>query len=154
VSVKLRLGGIFDFAGKEHRLAEVELTLADPDIWNDPDNAQSLNKERSTLEQIVKVLATFQGSLSDLRELAELAAAESDRAALADVDEDLDGLQQRLEVLEFRRMFQGEMDPANAFMEIQPGSGGTEAQDWAEMLLRMYLRWGEKHGFRTDIVEL
>jgi len=135
-------------------LAEVELTLADPDIWNDPDKAQSLSKERAALEQIVNVLATLHVSLNDLRELAELAAAESDQAALADVDEDLDGLQQRLEVLEFRRMFRGEMDPANAFMEIQPGSGGTEAQDWAEMLLRMYLRWGEKHGFKTEIVEL
>ncbi len=135
-------------------MAEVELTLADPDIWNDPDKAQSLSKERAALEQIVNVLATLHVSLNDLRELAELAAAESDQAALADVDEDLDGLQQRLEVLEFRRMFRGEMDPANAFMEIQPGSGGTEAQDWAEMLLRMYLRWGEKHGFKTEIVEL
>ncbi|MCZ6711419.1 MAG: peptide chain release factor 2 [Gammaproteobacteria bacterium] len=151
---EVALRGYLDFAGKEHRLAEVELTLADPDLWNDPDNAQSLNKERSALEQIVKVLATLQSSLSDLGELAELAAAESDPAALADVDQDLDTLQQQLELLEFRRMFQGEMDPANAFMEIQPGSGGTEAQDWAEMLLRMYLRWGDKHGFRTDIVEL
>jgi peptide chain release factor 2 len=100
------------------------------------------------------VLATLHGSLNDLGELAELAAAEADEAALADVDEDLDGLQQELEALEFRRMFQGEMDPANAFVEIQSGSGGTEAQDWAEMLLRMYLRWGEKHGFQTEIVEL
>jgi peptide chain release factor 2 len=100
------------------------------------------------------VLATLEGSLSDISELAELAAAESDQATLTDLDQDLDGLQQRLEGLEFRRMFQGEMDAANAFMEIQPGSGGIEAQDWAEMLLRMYLRWGEKHGFRTDIVEL
>ncbi|MFP6815188.1 MAG: PCRF domain-containing protein, partial [Pseudomonadales bacterium] len=125
---------MFDLAGKEHRLEEVELTLADPDVWNDPDNAQSLNKERSTLQQIVNVLATLEGSLSDISELAELAAAESDQATLTDLDQDLDGLQQRLEGLEFRRMFQGEMDAANAFMEIQPGSGGIEAQDWAEML--------------------
>ena len=94
------------------------------------------------------------GSLEDLGELAELAADENDAAALDDVNADLEGLQQQLETLEFRRMFQGKMDPANAFVEIQSGSGGTEAQDWAEMLLRMYLRWGEKHGFRTEIVEL
>ena len=100
------------------------------------------------------MLASLHGSLADLAELAELASAENDEAALADVEEELDGLQQNLEVLEFRRMFQGEMDPANAYVEIQSGSGGTEAQDWAEMLLRMYLRWGEKHGFRTEIIEL
>ena len=94
------------------------------------------------------------GSLNDLGELAELASAESDGAALDDVDEELDALQAQLETLEFQRMFRGEMDPANAFVEIQSGSGGTEAQDWAEMLLRMYLRWGEKHGFETEIIEL
>jgi peptide chain release factor 2 len=113
-----------------------------------------LNKQRSALEQIVKVLATLHINLDDLGELAELAAAERDEGALSDVNADLDGLEQQLETLEFRRMFQGEMDPANAYVEIQSGSGGTEAQDWAEMLLRMYLRWGEKHGFQTEIIEL
>jgi len=130
------------------------LTLAEPEIWNDQERAQALNRERAELEAILKVLARVHHSLGDLGELAEMAAAENDQAALADVDEELDGVQQQLELLEFRRMFRGEMDSANAFMEIQSGSGGTEAQDWAEMLLRMYLRWGEKHGFECEIIEL
>ncbi len=130
------------------------MTLAEPEIWNDQERAQALNRERAELEAILKVLARVHHSLGDLGELAEMAAAENDQAALADVDEELDGVQQQLELLEFRRMFRGEMDSANAFMEIQSGSGGTEAQDWAEMLLRMYLRWGEKHGFECEIIEL
>jgi len=130
------------------------LTLAEPEIWNDQERAQALNRERAELEAILKVLARVHHSLGDLGELAEMAAAENDQAALAEVDEELDDVQQQLELLEFRRMFRGDMDSANAFMEIQSGSGGTEAQDWAEMLLRMYLRWGEKHGFECEIIEL
>ena len=93
-------------------------------------------------------------TLADLVDLAELAAAENDAEALDDIEEELSALKQRLAELEFRRMFQGEQDESNAFLDIQAGSGGTEAQDWAEMLLRMYLRWGEKRGFRTDLVEV
>ncbi len=93
------------------------------------------------------------GSLGDLDELAELAAAEADREALDDVESELDALEAELSTLEFRRMFQGESDTANAYLEIQAGSGGTEAQDWAEMLLRMYLRWCEKHGFGAELIE-
>ena len=100
------------------------------------------------------MLSELESNLADYAELAEMAAAESDEAALVTVDEELDALQEALEGLEFRRMFQGDMDSANAFLEIQSGSGGTEAQDWAEMLLRMYLRWAEKHGFSTQITEL
>ena len=93
-------------------------------------------------------------TLTDLADLAELAAAESDAEALDDIEEELSDLDRRLAELEFHRMFQGEQDESNAFLDIQAGSGGTEAQDWAEMLLRMYLRWGEKRGFRTDLVEV
>lgn len=93
-------------------------------------------------------------SLADLAELAEMSAEESDAAALNDVDAELDALVVGLAALEFRRMFQGELDPNNAFVEIQSGSGGTEAQDWAEMLLRMYLRWAEQRDLKADIVEL
>jgi peptide chain release factor 2 len=150
----LRSGGTFDFAEKEQRLAEIELTLAEPDVWNDPEEAQRLNKQRSALEQVVKGLRDLHDNLDDLRDLAELASAEGDQDALTEVDEELDELERQLEVLEFRRMFQGEMDGSNAYVEIQSGSGGTEAQDWAEMLLRMYLRWGEKHGFLTEITEV
>ena len=96
----------------------------------------------------------MRGGLDEFGELAELAAAEDDGAALVEVNEALDGLEARLGRLEFQRMFQGEMDTHNAFVEVQSGSGGTEAQDWSEMLLRMYLRWGEKQGFKMQIVEL
>ena len=149
-----RSGGIFDFEERQQRLAEVELELAEPAVWDDPEKAQALNKERAALEQIVSVLSVLATNLTDLAELAELAADENDEESLAEVDADLDELETQLEGLEFRRMFQGEMDPANAYLEVQAGSGGTEAQDWAEMLLRMYLRWGEKHGMAAEITEL
>ncbi len=123
-------------------------------MWNDADRAQNLNKERAGLEQIVKVLADLASSLEDLGELAELAAEEDDAEALDEVQGELNRLREDLGALEFRRMFQGEMDSHDAFVEIQAGSGGTEAQDWAEMLLRMYLRWGEKRGMSTEITEL
>ncbi len=128
--------------------------MAEPDAWSDPERASELNKQRAALEQIVSVLSELGTNLSDCSELAEMAAAEGDDAALSALNEDLDALESSLAALEFRRMFQGEMDPANAFLEIQSGSGGTEAQDWAEMLLRMYLRWAEKHGLEVQITEL
>ncbi len=149
-----RSGGIFDFENKQHRLEEVDLELADPDVWDDQERAQALNRERSQLEGIVSVLQTLGDSLADLSELAELAAEENDGASLDEIQAELEGLESELAILEFHRMFQGEMDQANAYLEIQAGSGGTEAQDWAEMLLRMYLRWGEKRGLVTEITEL
>ena len=148
-----RSGGTFDFENKQQRLEEVDRELADPNVWDDQDRAQAPNRERSQLEAIVGVLTTLAENLSDASELAELAAEEDDAAALDEVAQDLDALEQDLARLEFRRMFQGEMDPVNAYVEIQAGSGGTEAQDWAEMLLRMYLRWGEKRGFQTEVTE-
>lgn len=150
----LRSGGIFDFENKQHRLEEVNLELADPGVWDDQERAQALNRERSQLEAIVEVLKSLGQSLSDLAELGELAAEENDSESLDEVSADLAVLEEDLARLEFRRMFQGEMDEANAYIEIQAGSGGTEAQDWAEMLLRMYLRWGEKRGFQTEITEV
>ncbi|MEZ5549898.1 MAG: peptide chain release factor 2 [Pseudomonadales bacterium] len=148
------LRGIFDLEDKQLRFEEIELTLADPDVWNDPDNARALNKERVELAEVLGLFKRLASQLGDLSELAELAAEEADDATLAEVEKDLGRLEQDLAALEFRRMFEGEMDPANAFLEIQAGSGGTEAQDWAEMLLRMYLRWGEKRGFTTEIIEV
>ena len=100
------------------------------------------------------MLTDLGDGLQEFAELAELAAAEGDRGALAEVDQELAGFDERLGQLEFRRMFQGEMDAHGAFVDIQSGSGGTEAQDWAEMLLRMYLRWAEKQHFKAHIVEL
>lgn len=128
--------------------------LAAPEIWNDRERAEALSRERAELERVVAVLDTLATDLSDARELAEMAAGEGDAASLEEIERDLDALETRLADLEFRRMFDEETDPSNAYVEIQSGSGGTEAQDWAEMLLRMYLRWGEKRRFATEITEL
>ena len=149
-----RFGGIFDFDDKRERLQEVELELADGDVWNDRERAQQLGKERSSLEQVVTLLSTLKDSLNDLGELAEMASEEGDQSALDEVAVELRSLEGQLATLEFRRMFQGELDDANCYLEIQAGSGGTEAQDWAEMLLRMYLRWAERRGFGVAVTEI
>jgi peptide chain release factor 2 len=108
-----------------------------------------LGKERASLESIVHTIETLDTGVADAGELLEMAASEDDEATVEEISTDIDGLLNLLDELEFRRMFSGEMDPNNAFLDIQAGSGGTEAQDWAEMLLRMYLRWGDAKGFKT-----
>lgn len=150
----MRLGGIFDFADKQEELEEVSRELEVPDIWNDPEKAQALGQQRAQLEAIVNVILELESGLADAQELTEMAEAEDDEETVQAVEADLAGYQEQVEVLEFRRMFSGEMDANNAFLDIQAGSGGTEAQDWAEMLLRMYLRWGERHGFKTELMEV
>ena len=149
-----RFGGTFDYGAKKDRLEEVERELALPELWEQPARAQALAREQAGLEAVVHGLGKASATLADLAELTELAAQDGDSAALDDIGEELDKLERQLGALEFRRMFQGEQDDANAFLDIQSGSGGTEAQDWAEMLLRMYLRWGEKRGFDTRLVEV
>tara|TARA_R110000850_G_scaffold87866_2_gene188714 strand:+ start:7523 stop:8500 length:978 start_codon:yes stop_codon:yes gene_type:complete len=128
--------------------------MEDPSVWNDPERAQNLGRERAALAQIVETLDEMHSGLADASELLEMAAEEGDEGAVADVVTELERLQTSLEKLEFRRMFSGEMDPSNCYLDIQAGSGGTEAQDWANMLLRMYLRWADHKGFETEIVEL
>ena len=123
-------------------------------MWNDPERAQTLSKERAALSRVVTNLERVGSGLSDMSELLELAASDDDSDTLDEVGRELAGVEAQLGDLEFRRMFDGELDPNNAFLEIQAGSGGTEAQDWAEMLLRMYLKWAEKRGFETEITEL
>ena len=123
-------------------------------MWSDPDYAQKLGKERATLEAVVQTFDTLERGLTDHKELLELAVMEEDDATVDEVSSELEKLETQLTKLEFRRMFSGEMDANNAYLDIQAGSGGTEAQDWANMLLRMYLRWCEHHGFKTDIIEL
>ena len=125
-----------------------------PDVWNEPARAQALGRERAALAQIVEGFNRLDSGLEDAEMLLALAEEESDAATVAEVDADVAALDDRLGVLEFRRMFAGEMDPSNAFLDIQAGSGGTEAQDWAEMLFRMYLRWGERRGFATELIEV
>ena len=123
-------------------------------MWNDPERAQDLSRERSRLQGVVDVLDTLGGGLEDADELLEMAREEQDQATIDSVAADVEVYERQVSELEFRRMFSGEMDANNAFLDIQAGSGGTEAQDWAEMLLRMYLRWGERRGFKTDLMEV
>ena len=128
--------------------------LEDPDVWSDPERAQALGKERASLEAVVRSLDQIHSTLDEAQELFSLAEAEDDSGTLADVAEEVGKVNREIEGLEFRRMFSGEMDQHNAYLDIQSGSGGTEAQDWADMLLRMYLRWAESRGFEAEILEL
>lgn len=151
--VQTCLGGIFEYAEKKERLTEVELELAEPDVWNDPERAQTLGKERSALEAVVKTIEDLDSGVSDNRDLVEMAVEENDSESVDEIRQETDALDELLAKLEFRRMFSGDMDSNNAFLDVQSGSGGTEAQDWAEMVLRMYLRWGEAKGFKTTLEE-
>jgi len=128
--------------------------LEEPDVWSDPESAQALGRERAQLEGIVYVLDDLTAHMSDALELLDLAVEESDEDTVNGLLADLDRDENQLAGLEFRRMFSGELDPNNAFLDIQSGAGGTEAQDWAEMLLRMYLRWAETHNFKSEIIEV
>ena len=123
-------------------------------MWANAERAQALGRERAALEAVVVNMDELSAALVDADDLLALAAEESDEATLTDLAGDMERLESRVAELEFRRMFSGEMDPSNAFLDIQAGSGGTEAQDWAEMLLRMYLRWGERHDFKTELMEV
>jgi peptide chain release factor 2 len=123
-------------------------------VWNQPERAQALGRERAQLEEVVEGLSGLGQEIEEAADLLELAAEEDDEATFAAVTADVESIESRVAELEFRRMFSGEMDQANAFVDIQAGSGGTEAQDWANMLLRMFLRWAERHGFSTELIEV
>ena len=146
-----RYGGIFDYAAKAERLRTVNAALEDPAVWNDPKKAQELGKEKKSLEGVVVTLDELTSSLADNAELFEMSREDDDEAALQAIAQDADELEKTVEELEFRRMFNQPADPNNCFLDIQAGAGGTEAQDWASMLLRQYLRYAERKGFRTDI---
>ena len=150
----LRLGGIFDYEGKQERLEEVSRELEDPSVWEDPDHAQKLGKERAELDRSVSAQRDVIDGVSDAGELLEMALAEDDEDTMASVADDLKRLERAVAELEFQRMFAGEMDNRPCFIDIQAGAGGTEAQDWAEMLLRMYLRWAERRGWKTELLEV
>lgn len=147
-------GGIFDFDGKKERLEEVDRELEVPDVWNDPARAQALGKERASLERVVHTLADMAQGLNDNSDLLEMAAEEDDEATVASIEKDVDEFEKQIADLEFRRMFSGEMDESNAYLDIQSGAGGTESQDWASILMRMYLRWGDRRGFKTEVMEM
>ena len=145
-------GGIFNCEQKASRLAEVEADLADPEVWSDREKSRELGRERSRLQSDLSLVDSFSTELQDAGDLLQLADDESDHETLIELDSDVQGLGRRLAELEFRRMFSRSADPNDAWLEITAGAGGTEAQDWADMLLRMYLRWCEQHGFETEII--
>ncbi len=147
------LGGIFDFDEKSERLIEVMRELENPKIWDTPDQAQALGKERGQLEIIVNTIKELEQGMADAEELLLMAVDEEDEETITTVVDDLAHFEKKVADLEFRRMFSGEMDANNAFLDIQSGSGGTEAQDWASMIERMFLRWGERKGFKTELIE-
>jgi peptide chain release factor 2 len=146
-------GGIFDFENKSQRLEEVNGLLEDPKVWDNAEKAQKLGREKRELETVVNALQTLEIGIKDGQELFEMAREENDDDTLKSVDADSKALQSRIEEMEFRRMFSGPMDANNCFIEFQSGSGGTEAQDWAQMLLRMYLRYCERKGFKVEVLE-
>ena len=147
-------GGIFDIEAKQERLEEVNLELENPELWNDPERATKISKEKSQLDNVIGVITALDDKLEDAKAMIDLAVEADDATLLADVQAELDEAEAKVADLEFKRMFSGEMDGNNCYVDIQSGSGGTEAQDWAEMLLRMYLRWCESHGFKAEIMEL
>ncbi|MCF6775825.1 peptide chain release factor 2 [Thiotrichales bacterium 19X7-9] len=150
----LQLRGYLDFEVKQERLDEVVRELEQPQIWNEPERAQQLGKERVDLELIVNTIEHLEAGIADALELLQLAYDDNDEESFEMVLDDIKVLEADISTLEFRRMFSGEADHCNAFLDVQAGSGGTEAQDWAQMLMRMYLRWGEDHEFKTELIEV
>lgn len=146
-------GGIFDFDLKSEKLEQVNAELEDPKVWEDPKRAQDLGKEKKSLEAIVESLTAIHAGLRDTSELLDMAREENDIDTLVAVEADAEQLKLQVEGLEFRRMFSNPLDKNNCFIDIQAGAGGTEAQDWASMLLRQYLRYCERKGFKTEILE-
>ncbi len=146
-------GGIFDFENKSQRLEEVNGLLEDPKVWDDNAKSQKLGKEKRELELVINTLTEVESGLKDAQELFEMAREENDDDTLLSVAADALALEKQIAEMEFRRMFSGELDAANCFVEFQSGSGGTEAQDWANMLLRMYLRYCERKGFKVEVLE-
>ncbi|MGY0342836.1 peptide chain release factor 2 [Xylella fastidiosa] len=150
----ISLRGYLDYDAKKERLEEVTRELESPTIWNTPDYAQQLGRERSLLDKTVTGIAHVLNGVAEASEFLDLAEIEQDQEMLQAVLNDVDVYQLQVEKLEFQRMFSGKMDGANAFVDIQAGAGGTEAQDWAEMLLRMYLRWAEGRGWKAELLEV
>jgi peptide chain release factor 2 len=146
-------GGIFDFDAKSERLNAVVHDLEDPKVWADQKRAQDLGREKKQLESVVGTLTGLDQDLKDTTELFDLARSEGDNDTLEALQSDVRGLESIVADMEFRRMFHNPMDPNPCFIDIQAGSGGTEAQDWAAMLLRMYLRYCERKDYKTEILE-
>ena len=142
-----------DYDGKKDRLEEVVGLSEDPDLWNDPKRAQEIGKERKVLEGIVLTLDNIASGIDDNRLLIDMALEEGDEDSFAAIEEDVAELEKQMAELEFKRMFNQPADVNNCFIDITAGAGGTEAEDWAGMLLRMYVRYGERKGFKVEIME-
>ncbi|MDP3755151.1 peptide chain release factor 2 [Polaromonas sp.] len=145
------LRGYLDYPAKERKLSEVNAALEDPKVWDNPKRAQELGREKKSLEDVVHVIDRLSSELADNTELFEMSKAESDDAGMLAIEEDAVKVAVEVEKMEFRRMFNNPADPLNAFLDIQAGAGGTEACDWASMLLRQYLKYAERKGFKTQI---
>ncbi|MGR5389605.1 peptide chain release factor 2 [Vibrio crassostreae] len=148
------LRGYLDYDAKQERLEEVNAELEQPDVWNEPERAQALGKERSALEAVVETIDQLDQGVEDVDGLLELAVEEEDQETFDEIELELAELEAKLEKLEFRRMFSGDHDASDCYIDLQSGSGGTEAQDWTSMMLRMYLRWADSKGFKTEVIEV
>ena len=146
-------GGIFDYDQKFDQLSAISRELEDPKVWDNTERAQKLAKEKKVLEDVVLTLDGVSTRLKDTHELFDMAAEEEDDATLLAVSDDLDAVEKEVANLEFRRMFNNPADPLNCFIDIQAGAGGTEAQDWASMLLRMYVKYGEHKNYTVEVLD-
>lgn len=154
LNAQISWGGTFDYDAKKERLEEVNAELEQPEVWNEPERAQALGKERATLEAIVDTIDQLDLGGEDVEGLLELAVEEQDQETFDEIEPELAELEAKLATLEFRRMFSGAHDASDCYIDLQSGSGGTEAQDWTSMMLRMYLRWAEAKGFKTEVIEV
>lgn len=153
-SVWLLLGGIFDLENKRERLEEVNRLLEDPQLWEQPDQAQSLGKERQNLQHVTGLCDEITQGLEDVEMLYELSQEEQDKESEQEALKEYEKLEKQVATLEFERMFSKPMDNSDCYLDVQSGSGGTEAQDWAEMVLRMYTKFAEQHGFTCSLVDI
>lgn len=146
-------GGFFDVETKQSRLNEIDEQLENPDLWQNFELGRNLNQEKASLEKSLHAIQSLKIAVADALELAELAREEDDQETFNVIAEDVNDYSQKIDSLEFTSIFSGQMDASNAFVDIKPGSGGTEAQDWAEMLYKMYQHWALKKGFRIETVD-
>ena len=145
---------VFKIELKEQRLTDIENELAKEEVWSNLDLSQKLSKEKTFLEKIIKTYQGVSDKLSDAQVLLDVSIEENDDSSIDEISDEVTEISKMVEELEFSRMFTNKMDPSSAYIEIQSGSGGTEAQDWAEMLLRMYTKWAESRGFNSSIIEI
>jgi peptide chain release factor 2 len=156
--LKIRLDdikdGIFDINSKEKRLKEIENELSKEEIWSDLDLSQKISKEKTALEKTLNLFKSVEEKVTDGLMFIDIAVEEGDDKSISEILESFQSLEESVAELEFSKMFTNKMDSASAYIEIQSGSGGTEAQDWAEMLLRMYTKWSEGRDFNSDLIEI